>query len=175
MKYYATELQRAILSLKEREEVSLDGAFAGLAMKSCLESDVYPQLESMYSSFWNSPPEPDVCHACKVPFCKSCVDTTNCWVNLWEQSFMLRENGWLLQWKLMKRKKMWQHDKRFFIVWPLTIPEFLLWLKMCSLACLSPGSQFLNPLKHRRIWGTSMSKRYFLNHMAFFIPRYTPT
>lgn len=78
MKYYATELQRAILSLKEREEVSLDGAFAGLAMKSCLESNVYPQLESMYSSFWNSPPEPDICHACKVPFCKSCVDTTNC-------------------------------------------------------------------------------------------------
>lgn len=69
MKYYATQLQRTLLSLKEREEVSLGGTFAGLARKSCLESNVYPQLESMYSSFWNSPPELDLCHACKVPFC----------------------------------------------------------------------------------------------------------
>ena len=108
--------------------MSLDGTFAGLATKSCLESNIYPQLESMYSSCWNSPPELDLCHACKVPFCKTCVDTTNCWVNLWEQSFMLRENGWLLQCKLMKRKKTWQHDKRFFIVWPLTYS----WISCCD-------------------------------------------
>lgn len=99
-----------------------------------LESNVPPQLELMHSGFWNSSSVLDLCHACKVLFCKSCVDTTNCWVNSWEQSFMLRENGWLLQCKLMKRKKTGQHDKRFFIVRPLTyswIPAVTFHLLTC--------------------------------------------
>lgn len=42
MKYYATQLQRTLLSLQERKEMSLDGIFEGLAMelfrKQCLPS-----------------------------------------------------------------------------------------------------------------------------------------
>lgn len=37
--------------------------------------------------------------------------------------------------------------------------EFLLWLPICSLACLSLRSQFLNPLKHRSILRFTMSQK----------------
>lgn len=149
--------------------MSLDGAFAGLAV-SCL-----PSARINAHQFLEFPSEPDWCHACKVPFCESCVDTTNCWVNLWEQSLMLRGNGWLLQLQLRERKKMWQCDKRFFSVWPLTscwIPTVTFHL----LTCISlPKESAVEPSEiQRNLRVLHVTKRHFLNHIALFILRYSP-
>lgn len=153
---------------KKRRKVSSDGIVAGLA-RSCLPS-------AWINAHWflEFPSELDLCHACKVPFCESCVDTTNCWVNLWEQSFMLRENSWLLQ--LREGKKMWQRDKRFFSLWPLTycwIPTVTFHL----LTCISlPKESVVEPSEmQKNLRVLCVTKRPFLNHIALFILRYSPT
>lgn len=149
--------------------MSLDGTFAGLAM-SCL-----PSAWINAHQFLEFPSELDWCHACKVPFCESCVDTTNCWANLWEQSFTLRGNGWLLQLQLREREKMWQCDKRFFSVWPLTscwIPTGTFHL----LTCISlPKESAVEPSEiQRSLRVLHVTKRHFLNHIALFVLRYSP-
>lgn len=93
----------------------------------------------------------------KSLFVRVCVDTTNCWVNLWEQRFTLRENGWLLQCKPINGRKSDSVIKGFPLFDPSPIPEFLLRLTMCSLV-LAQWVNFWTPW-NRRIGEFSMSQK----------------
>lgn len=119
---------------------------------------VYPQLESMHTSSWNSPLNSIYAMHVKSLFVRvvltqptaewTCESRVSCWARMADCS---SSSSW-------KERKCDSMIKGFSLFDPSPIGGSLLWLSICSLVYLCPRSQFLNPLKDRRVWGFSVSQ-----------------